>query len=63
MAWNSDVDWETPMEWLLWGGAALYVLIGMAQAARNIQRGRMGSSGPLLTFIFVTLFWPVSPRA
>ena len=50
------------MDWLLWGGARLYVYIGMAQAARNIQRGMRGSAGPVATFIFVTLFWPFVER-
>lgn len=51
------------MEWLLWGAAALFVYIGMAQSARDIQRGKMGTKCPFWTFIFVTLFWPVCPRA
>lgn len=51
------------MEWLLWAGLALYLYIGAAQAARNIQRGMMGRAGPLWTFIFVTLLWPICPRS
>ena len=50
------------MEWLLWGGAVLYVFVGMAQAARNIERGMRGTGGPAVTFVFVTLFWPFVER-
>ena len=50
------------MEWLLWGGAAFYIYVGMAQASRNIQRGMKGSGGPVVTFFFVTLFWPFVER-
>jgi len=50
------------MDWLLWGGAGLYVFIGMAQASRNIQRGMRGSNGPAVTFVLVTLFWPFVER-
>ena len=51
------------MTWLLWAGFGLYIYIGMAQAARNIQRGVVGSAGPFWSFIFVTLLWPVCPKA
>lgn len=51
------------MTWLLWVGIILYLYIGMGQAARNQQRGMVGSAGPFWSFIFVTLLWPVSPRA
>lgn len=50
------------METILWVAGALYLFIGAAQAARNISRGVEGSSGPFLTFIAVTLLWPVMPR-
>lgn len=51
------------MDWLLWIGGALYIYIGAAQASRNISRGMVGTTGPVMTFIVVTLFWPVVPRA
>ena len=50
------------MEYLLWGGLVLYLYIGAGQATRNISRGYVGSAGPLVTFIAVTLLWPVMPR-
>lgn len=50
------------MEYVLWGGLALYLYIGAAQAVRNISRGVKGSLGPLVTFVVVTLFWPFVPR-
>ena len=50
------------MDYLLWGGLVLYLYIGAGQATRNISRGYVGSAGPMVTFIFTTLFWPLLPR-
>jgi hypothetical protein len=51
------------MDWLLWLISGVYLYVGAAQAARNISRGMVGSAGPVVTFVVVTLLWPVMPRA
>jgi hypothetical protein len=53
---------ESGVETVLWVVGVLYLLIGAAQTSRNISRGKMGTAGPLVTFIFGTFFWPFLDR-
>lgn len=43
---------------LLEGLAGLYLLIGFFIAVGRISNGTMGTRGPLLTLIAVTMLWP-----
>lgn len=37
----------------------IYFVIGLYKAINHIGSGRVGTKGPLITFITVTLLWPV----
>ena len=52
---------EIKVTWWMWAGA--YLVVGAALALRHISRGVVGSGGTVLTFIFVTLFWPLVVRS
>ena len=41
---------------LVFGG---YILVGVIRAIFHISSGRVGTKGPISTFIFVTLLWPM----
>jgi hypothetical protein len=39
--------------------AVIYLVVGVYKAAAHINSGRFGTSGPLVSFIAVTLLWPI----
>ena len=41
--------------WIL----GIYLLIGVFKALGHLGSGKVGLQGPLVTFITVTLLWPV----
>ena len=37
----------------------IYLLVGAVKAINHLNSGRVGTEGPLVTFITVTLLWPI----
>jgi hypothetical protein len=46
------------METLSWL-VGIYIVIGVFKALGHLGSGKVGLQGPLVTFIAVTLLWPV----
>jgi hypothetical protein len=46
------------METLSWL-VGIYIVIGVFKAFGHLGSGKVGLQGPLVTFIAVTLLWPV----
>lgn len=46
------------MERILVAAVVVYLLVGFGRASDQLRRGIMGSAGPLVTLVAVTLFWP-----
>lgn len=42
--------------------AAIYLVIGAIKAISHINSGRVGTEGVLVTFLFVTVAWPIVGR-
>ncbi len=36
----------------------IYLVVGVVKALRHLNSGRVGTEGPLATFIAVALLWP-----
>ena len=49
-------DMETVVFYMFVG---LYLLIGLVKASKRISSGVYGTKGPLPTFVFVVVFWPL----
>ena len=47
------------MDFLLWAGGA-YLAVGFFKASDHVGSGKMGTRGPLATFVAVMLLWPDS---
>lgn len=45
------------MELLYWG-AGIYLVVGFFKASAHIKSGKVGTAGPLWTFLAVMLLWP-----
>ena len=47
------------MEIVLWIGG-LYLVIGFFKASAHINSGKVGTKGPIATFLSVMLLWPIA---
>lgn len=47
------------MDFLFWAGAA-YLAVGFFKAIDHVGFGKMGTRGPLATFVAVMVLWPDS---
>jgi hypothetical protein len=44
---------------IFWWALVIYLVIGVLKALNHLGSGRQGAAGPLVTFIAMTLLWPV----
>ncbi len=43
---------------LLYCGAGLYFVVGIFKASAHIESGKVGTAGPVWTFLAVLFLWP-----